>query len=418
MLSCQKRKVIEMKEKKTANRAVSKGKDLKKLLSMLFGVVIGIVLGFVLVAGMPDDAGFGTQMVLMGGMLLVFYLSMVVQIIIHEAGHMVFGLLSGYRFLSFRVFSLMWVKQDGRIRLKRLSLTGTAGQCLMAPPERSDGQMPVVLYNLGGVLMNLISCPLFVGLYFVTPAVPVLRFFWALCAASGVLTALVNGIPFSGGMVNNDGRNALSLTKNPAAMYAFYVQLKVSELTANGMRLKDMPAEWFTVPDDQEMQDGMTAAQGVYCCNRLLDEGNFEAAKGQLDHLLTMDSGIIELHRRLLICDRIYLALTLEQDPAGAAGLLDKQQQKFMKSMAQFPSVLRTEYTYQLLGRRDVGAAERVMGRFEKMVKRYPYPSEIQSERELMEQALRLSQEGQTAEDNGKSGAEPIKCDGETENCR
>lgn len=381
-----------MKENKTGK---ARKRDPRRIFGILLGMVIGVVLGFVLVAGMPDDASLGTQLILMGGMLLIFYLSMVVQIIIHEAGHMVFGLLSGYRFMSFRVFSLMWVKQEGRIRLKRLGLAGTAGQCLMAPPEPVDGRIPVVLYNLGGVIMNLIASAIFLAICVFTPGVPVLSFFWALCAASGVMTALVNGIPFSGGMVNNDGRNALSAGKDPAAMHSFYVQLKVAELTSNGVRMKDMPEEWFAVPSDEAMKDGMTSVQGVFACNRLMDAADFEAADQLIDHLLTIDSGIIELHRRLLICDQIYLALTWKQDPAGAAGLLDKKQQKFMKSMARFPSVLRTEYAYQLLGRRNMAGAEQLKQRFEKMGKKHPYEVDVQSERELMDYAEEVSRKQQ-----------------------
>lgn len=388
-----------MKENKTGKAGKARKRDPRRLFGILLGMLIGAVLGIVLVAGMPDDASLGTQLILMCGMLLIFYLSMVVQIIIHEAGHMVFGLLSGYRFLSFRVFSLMWIRQDGHIGVKRLSLAGTAGQCLMAPPEPVDGRIPVVLYNLGGVIMNLISSVVFVGLYVFTPAVPVLSFFWALCAASGVLTAITNGIPFSGGMVNNDGSNARSVSRSPAAMHSFYVQLKVAELTSNGVRMKDMPEEWFALPSDEEMKDAVAAVRGVFACNRLLDAGKLEEADRQIDHLLTIDSGMMELHRRLLICDQIYLALTLKQDPAGAAGLLDKQQQRFMKSMARFPSVLRTEYTYQLLGRRDVSGAEQVKRRFEKMGKRYPYEVDIRSERELMDYAEEQSRKQEAQAD-------------------
>jgi hypothetical protein len=36
--------------------------------------------------------------------LLFFFASFFVQIILHEAGHLVFGGLSGYRFVSFRIF--------------------------------------------------------------------------------------------------------------------------------------------------------------------------------------------------------------------------------------------------------------------------------------------------------------------------
>ena len=55
-----------------------------------------------------------------------------------------------------------------------------------------------------------------------------------------------------------------------------------------------------------------------------------------------------------------------------------------MKAMKTFPSVLRTEYACALLGGRDPARAEGFRQQFEKAVRSYPYPGEIQAERELM----------------------------------
>ena len=62
-----------------------------------------------------------------------------------------------------------------------------------------------------------------------------------------------------------------------------------------------------------------------------------------------------------------------------------------MKSMKTFPSVLRTEYTYALLKENDNKKASKIKDEFEKMGAYYPYPQEIESERELMELAEQKS---------------------------
>ena len=46
---------------------------------------------------------------------VAIYVAIIVQIIIHEAGHLIFGQLSGYEFSSFRIFSFMWIKKNGKI---------------------------------------------------------------------------------------------------------------------------------------------------------------------------------------------------------------------------------------------------------------------------------------------------------------
>ena len=65
--------------------------------------------------------------------------------------------------------------------------------------------------------------------------------------------------------------------------------------------------------------------------------------------------------------------------------MLTRKQKKFMKQMKSFLPVLRTEYVYVLLCEKDHGSAEKIRIRFEKCAKTYPYPNEVQSERELIE---------------------------------
>ena len=50
-----------------------------------------------------------------------------------------------------------------------------------------------------------------------------------------------------------------------------------------------------------------------------------------------------------------------------------------------FPSVVRTEYAYALLALKDTAKANAARDLFEKAAKTYPYPSDVQAERELME---------------------------------
>lgn len=73
----------------------------------------------------------------------------------HEAGHGVAGLMSGYRPVSFRLLSLVFTGDGrGRLRVRRYGIAGTFGQCLMEPPAGPADRLPVVAYNLGGIVAN------------------------------------------------------------------------------------------------------------------------------------------------------------------------------------------------------------------------------------------------------------------------
>ena len=119
-------------------------------------------------------------------MMLLLAAAYFIQMVIHEAGHLVFGLFTGYKFLSFRIGSLMLIKDGEKFSFRRFSIAGTGGQCLMAPPDMTDGRFPFVLYNLGGVIMNLIATAAFFLLWLPLKAVPFLSTFLLELAAVGI----------------------------------------------------------------------------------------------------------------------------------------------------------------------------------------------------------------------------------------
>jgi len=305
-------------------------------------------------------------------------------LILHEAGHLVFGLMTGYRFSSFRILSFMWVKENDKIKLRRLSLAGTGGQCLMTPPEFNDGKFPFALYNLGGSIINTIIGALFLIAYILFSDVPFLSPLLLIFAIVGFLIAMMNGIPMRMGTVDNDGYNAFALKNNREAAESFWLQLKVVEQSSKGVRLKDMPSEWFRVPSDEGMKNSMTAVRGVFACNRLMDAEKFDEADRLMEHMLTIDSGMVDLHRNLLICDRIYIELIGENRSEVIETMLTKEQKKFMLAMKRFPSVIRTEYAIALLHDKDSSKAEGILTEFEKQSRSYPYPHEVDSERDLI----------------------------------
>ena len=313
-----------------------------------------------------------------------------IHIIIHETGHLIFGLLSGYSFSSFRIFSFMWLKENGKLRLKRQSIAGTGGQCIMIPPDMVDGKFPVVLYNLGGILLNAVSSIVFLALFFLCLDFPILAAIMLWLFVLGVLMAVMNGVPTSTGSINNDGYNAMALSRDPEAMEAFWIQLRIVDKTTKGLRLKQMPAEWFKVPSDEGMKNSMTASRGVFACNRLMDEGRYQEADSLMEHILGIDSGIVGLHRSLLICDRICLELMYKNRRDVVEKMQTEEQKNFMKAMKKFLPVLRTNYLIAMFMENDMTKADKIMTEFEKQAKLYPYETDIASERELIRTACKI----------------------------
>lgn len=353
----------------------------------VFMILVGAVCGFVIALCFDEftaETPLYQKILFCIGLLLGMCAAFLFNVIIHEVGHLVFGLLSGYKFSSFRIASFMWLKEDKKIKFKRIKIAGTGGQCLMLPPDMKDGKLPIVLYNLGGSFVNVIVGILLIIGYYFCSEVYFLSSLFRIFGAVSFIIAMMNGIPMRLGTIDNDGYNAFALSKNKEAVEAFSLQLKVVEQNSKGIRLKDMPAEWFTVPTDEAMKNSMVATRGVFVCNRLMDEEKFEEADLLMKHLLEIESGIVGLHRNLLVCDRMYVELIRGSRREVIESMMTVEQTKFMNAMKSFPSVLRTQYTLALLADRDTVKAEKIMIEFEKVAKNYPYPQDIESERDLM----------------------------------
>lgn len=371
----------------------------KKYIALVIYFVICVVIGIILGREIGKDIKNGVDIYdKLSSWILEFVFIIValyIHVIIHEAGHFIFGLISGYKFSAFKIMSFMLLKENGKIKLKRVKVAGMGGQCLMIPPKMKDGKIPVMLYNLGGPLMNLaVSIVSFVFLLVVIilgeeKLIAYDVYFAATIAfwAVGMVLALSNGIPIKTKTINNDGYNALELRESRGAMYGFWLQLQANAEIIKGKRLKELPSEWFALPPDEEMKNSMVATIAVYACNRLMDEGKFEEADKLMEHILEIESGIVGIHRNLLMCDRMFCEMIGENRREVLDEMRNKELLKFMNTMKKFPTVLRTEYAYALLVEKDEEKAGNILKIFDKCAKSYPYESDIQTERELMEYA-------------------------------
>lgn len=335
-------------------REKSKKRNLRAIVPLLIFFIIGALGGFIMMFyldGVFEEYGFLISLALK---LLILVAAFYVQTIIHELGHLVAGLISGYRFASFRIGSLMIVKSNGKLKIKKHSLAGTGGQCLMIPPPMVDGKLPVVFYNLGGALMNFLTLPICIFWIRFCIGAPWLHAICVCMFVSGLISTFINGIPLKLGMINNDGSNARELYKNEEAMRAFHNQFQIVAETANGVRLKDMPQEWFFMPSEKGMKNSITVSSAVFLENRLMDAGRLYDAKELIDKLLGSETALIGLHKNLLIGDKITIELLRGGDLELVEKLYRTQEfQTLAKQMKNSITLVRIEYAYALLSLRD-----------------------------------------------------------------
>ncbi len=264
-------------------------KTISVLISLAAGVALGIAFGSLISGTTNGESSAMGKTVEIAFMLVALALGIYLQIILHEAGHLVCGLLSGYSFVSFRIGSLTLIKDaSGKLRFKRFKLAGVAGQCLMSPPAGvSTDKLPTALYNAGGVLMNLLCATVSLLLLIYCDNMHFfIKDFLASTIIVGYAFALLNGIPLKMSGVSNDGYNLLYLKRNKQSVKGFQSQLIINEKLQNGTRLSQMPDELFDLGGEIDYSDPLQSNVEIMRISRVMDQGDVEQAHTFFKELL------------------------------------------------------------------------------------------------------------------------------------
>lgn len=369
-----------------SNKQSKPVKRLSGLIGMAAAVAVGGAGGFLAASVLDRAAGDNTGLFFLYLFILIlsFFAACLVQIVIHESGHLICGLMSGYRFVSFNILGFIWQKgPDGKLRMGRMQIAGAGGQCLMAPPEYGGGSFPFTLYNLGGVVMNLLTSALFALAAWLIPVVPLQILLTAL-AVVGVFFALINGLPIPVAAIQNDGKNLLCIRRDADARRAFWVQMALAAELAEGTRIKDMPDEWFAAFPEEKLDNPIVSAVAVMNTSRLMDMLDFDGAEREIRRLLAREKGILGLYRMSMGCDGAVCELIAGRPAELTTSLQTAENRQMMAAMKNYPAVLRTEYAIALLRDRDGDKAGKLLEAFEASARTHPNPQEILGERELI----------------------------------
>ncbi len=373
---------------------------LKQILRLLAVVAVGVVVGLATVcifASVPSvretvsdliGEGFGIFMLWWFGFMLLLAVAAFFHIVIHEAGHLLFGVMSGYGFVSFRIGSLVLVRDDEGFRFGRFSIAGTGGQCLLDPPAmKEDGRFAYKLYYMGGVAVNLLSAAAAAAVVFSCDGIGAVAAVVLLAVAVvGVIIGLLNGIPMKIGGMPNDGYNLFIAEREPMTLRSLWIQLKINALQTRGERLRDMPSEWFDVPEDADLGNYMYAAIAGLAVARLFDEGRIEDARPILRRMEAADSGSIAVYRMGVACESAFVEIVAGGTAESVARILTPEVRRYAETYSRYMlSCVRLLYVHARFVERDEKRAAELYGRAVKMAPKSPNKGDAASEMELIE---------------------------------
>ena len=312
---------------------------------------------------------------------LSIYLVVMIHIIFHEAGHMIGGLLTGYKFLFFRIGSTTLVRTDNGFKIRKLTVPGTGGQCIMVPPEMKDGDYPVVIYNLGGGLMNIILSLVAVIIIKTYSLNPVALGFLEIFAIVGIYIGIVNLVPLK--VISNDGANIFYLKNDLEERIALHKILNDEEDIINCKEVEE------TSLNIDEVDVSKTFIQGLFI-NKMEDrfyKMEFEEAKFIGENLLEKEK--MNMTFEFMVKTTLSTIYLIEGSVEQAEELLkDKSLKKYLKNKYVLHVEILNYAKERILEGKD---GKKFIKRIEKMKDKYIYPSHMKAAFEIMDKIDELA---------------------------
>ena len=276
------------------------------------------------------DKSFLPKLVNILWMLVGLLIAYVIHIAIHEGGHLVAGLMTGYRFVSYRFQNWTVFRKDGHLQCRNFELAGTGGQCLMAPPDKPIEQIDTRWYNAGGVLANILLVVIAAVLLWAFDLSKWMNEIMTMMVIIGILVALMNGIPMKLGGVANDGLNLLQMEKDLPAKQSFCNILEINARSQEGQTYGEMPERLFELPQPFDWKNAMHTGNAISVATRLTALHQWEEAYQLLSEALDNKDDIMVLYQQELE--------TMMTVTCIATGRDDEARQHYTKEIAKYVS--------------------------------------------------------------------------------
>ena len=365
-----------------------KGADITQYCLMILGFVGGWF-GYSYINSVSEQPGHGFLWIM--AVLLVTVAAVAIalslNIILHEAGHLIGGLLTGYRFVAFCVLNRTIMRENGKLTIKKYSVPGTSGFCVTSPPDMLNGAYPFKLYISGGFLMNFLMCIACFGLFSHLAGTAA---FWARAfLVIGIVSAflgLVNFIPVSANGVFSDGYALFYMgkEKNALACQGCWSLFRFYAFDTEGIRPCDIPVELIDWVDIGDINNIFVLSTALNQYKYLLDRQDMDKARTLIQALHDHLPSVFETQKMSCRCELLFHELIGECRQAEMKQLFTEELQAYLKSAHSDFSVHRIMYAYERLVLKDAAKANKHLALFHKVCASSIWAGTVLSEQTLI----------------------------------
>lgn len=347
---------------------------------IILGIVSGIFGGNMIDYLKNSGVSSATSLIFI---LFTFLVSFFIVPIIHESGHLVMGLLTGYEFVSFRIGSFTLIKENGRLVRKKFNIAGTGGQCTLTYKTVDNPQdIPYFWYNFGGVFFNFLTVLVCIPVIILSDNVFISVGFIMLAVISFIL-GIINIIPTRATGIGTDGYNLVLLKKSPVERVSNYKIMLINAMQYQGIRIEEMPDNILKFTDE-EKQCQFGKAFIVIEANVLMNKYDFKSAEEKYRSVVN-DENSLEIYKNECKCEMMFCMIMNGCSPYDIDNIYKEIKQYIAITEKTYIMRKRLMYAYYLIVKKDFEKASQEYILAKKMENTYPAKGEYLSEIALIE---------------------------------
>lgn len=224
----------------------------KKLAGILFGVLVGIFCGIALITA--SNRARAARNPAQDYILLLFFATLSLSIVMHELGHLLAGWMVGFRFNSITIGPFSLRMEYGRLKVQVRRALPAGGYAGMHINRIRRLRRRLLIFTAGGPLANLLSATL-VASFLAYDPMPTSwlsvagEIFWKVSVMIGV----ANFLPFRLGALYPDGARIAMLIGSRGRSRRWMSIAAIGSQGQSGVRPKQWKRTWLNaaggVPD-------------------------------------------------------------------------------------------------------------------------------------------------------------------------
>lgn len=252
----------------------------KKRLKEAGGLVLCVAFGFAIALGPMRYLPELSLLHLLAALILL-PLMLWLQLLLHEAGHVIAGTACGKRLLAAGVGPWRVERKENGWQLRRVSsIQGIGGFAILLPPNaENEARWKNALYILGGPAANLLSAALATMLYVsLSEQSLLLQLALFIFIGTGLLLGVINLLPLVSGGWHSDGKNLLLLFGNNPDGDIQQATRQLMSMTAMGTRPAEFPTQLLPPESTAETPDALRRFSNLVRLEWAIDSQKQESA--------------------------------------------------------------------------------------------------------------------------------------------